>query len=277
MEPKRDELQEIGRRLCALVHLIPEEPVCAATLRHALHDPACREKECVVLALGMCADALDAHELPPELLLLREAVDAYADYSERDLEPRTRLIAAILEALPILDEEAEQRADARATAITDEERDQGLIPVVWPSPESLQKFPREVLDVLRREAHAIRWLQKVMHDLSRLDADHRIFSRLSPVKTGITKALAAGGYSIPRITTVLEPLARPGPGRRQARNTVRRRLESSSKDIHYVQPHGSDEMVAAENEQCARSLAGLGPVIRVVFGDRPKSAGNPDK
>jgi len=64
------------------------------------------EKKHEVLALGMVADALAAHELEPELLLLREAVDAYADWSAHGDELRTRLAAAIIEAKSMLDDEA---------------------------------------------------------------------------------------------------------------------------------------------------------------------------
>ena len=277
MEPGPEELQEIGRRLCALAGLIPEEPVCAETLQHALHSPACCEKKNVVLALRMVADALAAHELPPELRLLRQRVDAYADWLEHGNELRVQLAAAIIEAQPMLDEEADTRADARANAFTDEERAQGLVAVLWPSPESVRHFPREVLDVLGREVYAVTWLQKVMHDLPRLDADHRIFARLTPIKTGITKTLAAGGYRLPEITTVLEPRAKSGPKRKQARNTVRRRLESKSKDMLYVRAHSSGPAVAAENEETARSLAGLGTDVRVVFGGPSKNARKPDE
>ena len=76
------------------------------TLQHSLHGSASCEKKHVVLALGMVADALAAHELEPELLLLREAVDAYADWSAHGDELRTRLAAAIIEAKSMLDDEA---------------------------------------------------------------------------------------------------------------------------------------------------------------------------
>ena len=66
-----------------------------------------------------------------------------------------------------------------------------------PSSESLRAFPRDVFEILQRAAYALPWLAKVVEDLSQLDVDHRVVTRLCPVKTGVAKILAVGGHGVP--------------------------------------------------------------------------------
>lgn len=264
-EPDCEELQEIGRRLCALVDLAAEEPVCAESLRDAVHDPACRENKFLRFALVMCADALEAHELAPELRRLRKAVDAYAAWSDSGAELRAELIEATESAMALTDDEADRRGEALAEALTDEERAEGLVAKLWPSPESLRTFPRAALDLLKREPYVVGWLRKVMHDLSRLNADYRIAEDLAPIKTRLAKTLASGGYSHAQIATVLEPWAKPGRERKRARNAITKRLKSKAEDLLYPTVRVS-ESNAAEMHAAANFVAGVGANVRVLFG-----------
>lgn len=270
-EPDAEELREIGRRLCALVGLTPHEPVCAESLRDVIHDPAC--KKAVRIALTVCADELAALELPPELRELREATDEYARWMVGGGKLRARLVAALNAALPLLEEEADRKAEAlanaSATVLTAEERDRGDTLQTWPSPESLRAFPRKVLEVLPIEEYAVIWLNRVVQDFVRLDADFRIATVQSPLKTSIAKILSAGGgYSVAQIATVIEPRAKAGPERRQARNTVLRRLESTSEDLFIcprIDPESPDAAaITAEFERAAKFVQGSGTDVVVL-------------
>jgi hypothetical protein len=270
-QPDADELREIGRRLCKLLPVEPEEPICSTSLRLACHDPNCVGKPHMVYALTACGDALAALELPAEVQEAREALDEYVSLSRGGGEVRARLIDRLMKAKPFLDEEAERRARVRYQAVTDEEPEQGLVGEIWPSPESLTTFPTQLLDAIGREMYFAAWLQKVMHDLSHVGANVRLATRLSPIKMSLAKALARAGYDVPTIATVTEPLARPGRERRQACNSVRRRLESTTEDLVFVprsDPRPTNaEMLATELERAERFVAGVGTDVRCVITD----------
>lgn len=244
------------------------------SLRLAYHDPICRGSPHVVYALTLCGDALAALELPAEVQEAREAIDEYVSWSRSGSELRARLLDSLIKAKPFLDEEAERRAQALTEALTEEVREQGLVPTTWPSPESLKTFPNAMTHAIGGETYCAAWLQKVMHDLPRIDANVRLATRLSPIKTGIAKALARAGYDIPTITTVTEPFACPGPERRQACNTVGKRLESTTEDLVFVprsDPMARDtQTLAAELERVERFVAGVSEDVRCVIIDWPE-------
>lgn len=187
---------------------------------------------------------------------------------------------AIPHATPLLDEEAEERAKGQQealAALTEDQRADGYAVRLWPSPESLQTFTREVLEVVRREDYAVPWLLKVLEDLTRLDADHRIITRLGPVKTRITKMLAEGGYGVPVIATIVEPHAKPGRQRRQARNTVKRRLGSKTEELLFpsvqVDPSAPNAAaLKAELQEAAMFVAGVGANMLILSPPNPKRA-----
>ena len=275
-EPSAEELRAIGRSLCALVNVTLSEPIDAEQLRRLVDNPAI--PACVCFALTACADALAEHESPAPIRELRAAADAYNRWRARGAALRERLLRAIAQAGPLLDEEAGRRAEAQEealAALTAEQRAQGYVVRLWPSPESLRAFTREVFEVLRREDYAVPWLLKVVEDLSRLDADHRIITELGPLKTRIAKILAEGGYELPLITTIVEPLAKPGHERKQARNTVKRRLESGTQELLYpsVRVDPSSPQAAAlraELEESARFVAGVGRNVLALVPEASK-------
>jgi hypothetical protein len=273
-QPNADELQEIGRRLCALLPVQPEEPISAMSLRCAYHDPICEGNPHVRYALALCADALAALELPLEVQEARAAVDEYVSWSRTGRELRVRLVESLLKAKPFLDDEADRREQALAEAITDAEGEQGLVSKTWPSPESLRAFPSAMRDVIGRDIYCSAWTQKVLHDLPRLDADARVELRLSPIKIGLAKALERAGYDVPKIATVTEPFAQPGSERRQARNTVMRRLESATEDLAFVPRSDptapNTETLATELDRPERFTAAVSEDVRCVVIDWPK-------
>ncbi len=224
-EPSASELGEIARGLCALANVTLDGPANAEQLRQLVDDPAL--PRCIRFALTACADALAEHESPAEIRELREAAEAYNRWRTRGAPLRDRLVRAINHARPLLDQEAEERAQGQEealAALTDEQRAGGYVVRLWPSPESLHTFTREVLEVLRREDHAVPWLLKVVEDLTRLDADHRIITMLGPIKTRIAKMLGCW----PRVG-IRSPRSRPSwnPRRSPAPNENRRAIRSS--------------------------------------------------
>jgi hypothetical protein len=273
-QPNEDELQEIGRRLCKLVPVHPEEPISAMSLRCAYHDPICDGKPHMRYALALCAGALAALELPAEVQEARDAVDEYVSWSRTGRDLRIRLAESLLKAKRFLEDEAARREQALAEATTDVEREQGLVSKTWPSPESLRAFPSAMRDVIGRDIYCSAWTQKVLHDLPRLDADARVELRLSPIKIGLAKALERAGYDVPTIATVTEPFAQPGSERRQARNTVTRRLESTTEDLAFVPRSdataSSTATLATELERPERFAAGVSEDVRCVVIDWPK-------
>jgi hypothetical protein len=244
------------------------------SLRLAYHDPVWLGKPHIVYALTVCSDALAALEQPAEVQEAREALDEYVSWSRGGGVLRAQLIERLTKAKPFLDEEAGRRERARSVAITDEEREQGFVAEIWPSPESLTTIPTQVLDAIGREMYFAAWLQKAMHDLSRVDANVRLATRLSPIKMSLAKALTRAGYDIPTIATVTEPLARPGRERRQACNSVGRRLESTTEDLVFVprsDPSATNtEMLATELERAERFVAGVCTDVRCVITDLPR-------
>lgn len=272
-EPSAHELREIGRRLSALVNVTLAEPVAAEQLRQLVDDAA--QPACVRFALNACADALAAYEAPPEIRKLREAADAYDRWRAKGARLRERLLEALRHAQPLLDEEADQRANAQEqglATLTAVQRAEGYVVRLWPSPESLRVFSREVSHVLVREDYAVPLLLKVVEDLSRFDADHRIITKLGPVKTRIAKILSRGGHGVAAITTIVEPYAKPGHERKQARNTVKRRIESKTEELLFpsvqVDPSSPKaEAMKAELEESARFVAGVGRNVLVFVPD----------
>jgi hypothetical protein len=273
--PGAEEFREIARRLCALIDFIPDEPVNADQLRQVVDDHQ-RDKS-VRLALNICADALAAHELPEKIRELLDALRDYIEWFARGAARRERLARALSSAGPLLNEEADARAQGRAEAtaqaLTEEQRADGYIVELWPSPESLRFFPHEVLELLEREAYALPWLLKLLEDLPRLDASHRVISVLAPVKTGIAKILHAGGYDVPAIADVVEPYATRGRKRAQAQNTVRARIKSTSEDWLFtrrVDPSvPTAAAIAADLEDAARFVAGVGRNVLILAPLRP--------
>jgi hypothetical protein len=270
--PGPDELREIGRLLLALVGIAQPEPVDVERLRSAADEP--QHNKWVRFAIGACADAVAAHELPDEVQELGAATLAYNQQMQRSEAARSRLTAAINQAIPALDERATERFEARAEAtasLSEVQRADGFVAELWPSPESIHTFPREVLDVLERGAYAVPWLLKVVEDLARLDADHRIITKHVPIKTRIAKALRAGGYGIPAIASATEPFAKPGRERRQALNKVRQRLKSKTEELLFprvrVDPSAQNAAaLRAELEESAMFVAGVGTNVIVVGG-----------
>jgi hypothetical protein len=262
-EPSAEELQEIGRKLCALVELTPQEPVCAAQLRAALSHARCVENSAVRFALSLCADALAAHELPPEIHQLRDVLDEYA----RSVSTQQRLVRAILAAQPLLNAEADLRAEACEGALSEEQLANDLEAYVWPSPSSLRTFPATLLEVLKAQAYVVPWLQKVLDDLPRLEASHLVETTHIPVKTGITKALANAGYSPARIATITHPFAKAGRQRSQACNTTLRRTESQYEELLRVptvpESAANADAMKAEIDRAARFVAGVGEYVCV--------------
>jgi hypothetical protein len=281
--PGAEELREIGRRLCTLVDYIPDEPVDAEQLRLVVDDP--QRDRSVRFALNVCADALAAHELPPKIRELLDALRDYIEWFAGGAARRERLERAISSAGPLLDEEADARAQGRAEAmaqaLTAEQRADGYIVELWPSPESLRYFPREVLELLHRQTYALPWLLKLLEDLPRLDASHRVISIQAPVKTSIVKILDAGGYDVREIADVVEPYAKPGRERAQAQNTVRARIKSTSEDWLFtrkVDPSlPNAEAVAADRKEAARFVAGVGRNVLVLAPEVSKTAKKPEK
>ncbi len=282
-EPSADELREIGRRLCAQISVTLKEPLDAEQLRQLVDDPAF--PACVRFALVACADALAERESPAEIRELREAAEAYDRWRARGSAVRERLRKAISQAGPLLDNEADQRANAQEealSALTDEQRAEGYVVRLWPSPESLRAFTREVFELLRREDYAVPWLLKVVEDLARLDADHRIITKLGPLKTRIAKILAEGGHGVPTITTIVEPFAKPGHERKRARNTVKRRLESETKEWLLasvrVDPSSPDAAaLKAELRESAMFVAGVGRNVLIFAPGASRGAKKPAK
>jgi hypothetical protein len=276
-KPSADEVREIARNLCVLGNVTLSEPIHAEQLKRLVDDSAI--PDCVCFALTACADALAEHEAPAPIRELREAAGAYNRWRARGAAPRERLLKAISQAGPLLDKEADQRADAQEealAALTEEQRAEGYVVRLWPSPESLRAFTREVFEVLSREDYAVPWLLKVVEDLSRLHADHRIITKLGPLKTRIAKILAEGGHELPLITTIVEPLAKPGNERKQARNSVKRRLESETQELLYpsVRVDPSSPQAAAlraELEESARFVAGVGRNVLALVPEASKT------
>jgi len=280
-EPSADELRDIARGICALVSVTLEDPVDAEQLRQLVDDPAL--PDWVRFALNACADALAEHESPAEIRELREAAKAYDRWRTRGAALRERLLKAICKAEPLLDAEAAARAQARdeaQAALTAEQRADGFVVQLWPSPESLRAFTREVSAVLSREDYAVPWLLKVVEDLTRFDADHRIVTMLGPVKTRVAKILAEGGHGVPAIATVVEPYAKPGRERKQACNTVNGRLKSASDDWLFsvrVDPSAPNaSALTAELEESARFVAGVGRNVLILVGPPPRRENEPD-
>lgn len=277
-EPSADELREIARRLCALGDVTLDDPVDAEQLRQLVDDPAL--PRCVRFALNACADALAEHESPAEIRELREAAEAYNRWRTRGAPLRDRLVKAIPHATPLLDKEAQDRAAGQQealAALTESQRAEGYAVRLWPSPESLQTFTREVLEVVRREDYAVPWLLKVLEDLTRLNADHRIITRLGPVKTRIAKILAEHGYGVPAIATIVEPHAKPGRQRKQARNTVKRRLESKTEELLFPSVPVAASVpnaaaLRAELQEAAMFVAGVGTSMLILSPPDPKPA-----
>jgi hypothetical protein len=269
-EPSPDELREIGRRLSALVNVTLTEPVDAEQLRQFVDDPAYPDS--VRFALNACADALAEHEAPSEIRELREAADAYARWRSKGAPLRERLLDAIRHAQPLLDKEADQaggRTRASPHGVDSRAARRGVRVRLWPSPESLHVFTREVSDVLERENYAVPVLLKVVEDLNRLDADHRIITRLGPVKTRIAKILRRGGHEVPAITTIVEPYAKPGIERKRARNTVTKRIESKTEEelfpsVRVDEASPKEAAVKAELEDAAMFVAGVGRNVLVL-------------
>ncbi len=272
-EPPRDELPEIGRRLCGLLGVKPREPVTASSLRivadeqNAVLPP---ERWPVLYAIRICADAMADHALPREIVELRNAVDAYARERSQSRTLRQDAVRAIERALPLLETEAALRARAMDAALTPEERAAGAVPTIWPSPEALTMLPRELLAVLGREAAVVDLLRKALHDLSRLDADPLIATRFAPTNIRMAKALKLAGCSVAEIATIIKPFE-DGPARKQARNTVQRYLQSKSEDIlEATYPIARDAPDKAEQlkelDEAAQRIYGFGgPAIRPVI------------
>src|SRR5260370_12340185 len=66
-EPTRDELPEIGRRLCGLLGVKPREPITASSLRIVADEQNAvlpRERWPVLYAIRICADAMAEQALP---------------------------------------------------------------------------------------------------------------------------------------------------------------------------------------------------------------------
>jgi hypothetical protein len=82
--------------------------------------------------------------------------------------------------VPILDGAAAARAAALEGSLVEDERAQGFELHLWPSPESLRLFSRDLVVAMEREDFVTAWLQEILHDLSRLEATlkcRRITSR----------------------------------------------------------------------------------------------------
>jgi hypothetical protein len=276
-EPDAHELREIGRRLCALVDTKPEEPVDATALRLVMDEQVRampEEAQRVRFALGICADALAALELPLEVQNLRALLDEYVEHRAKTDDLRCRLAKAIEAAVPILDDEAAARADALEWegVLTEEELAQGFELRLWPSPESLRQFPLALVDAMAREDYATAWLQKILHDLARLEASPEIHTNHVPTKTRLAKALKHAGYDVAEIARVTEPNARQGEERARARNAVTRRLQSKSEDLVIsllpLAKDGQSEnpLTSAQREESARFVAGVGRDVRAIFG-----------
>jgi hypothetical protein len=279
-EPALDELTEIGRRVCNLLGVKPGEPVTASRLRRIadkLSASVPRERWSVVYALRICADAMAAHELPAEVRELREVIDAHAHHLLQSEELRERVRVALEKAIPVLDREAALRAQALDTALTDDERRAGAMGSIWPSPEALLALPRELLGLLPDEPSTVGRLQKVLHDLTLVDADARIVAHFAPTNIRMAKALKQAGISVADIASALKPFAKDGPARKQARNTVQGYLKSKSEDTlraaYRVPPDAPNRaQQLQELEEAARRVVGFGGTdIRPVVASTSES------
>lgn len=273
-DPDAPELREIARELCALIDVTPREPIDVEQLRELVDDP--KHDQAVRFAVNACADALAAYELRAEIRHLRSTLLAYLSWFSKGDALRRQLVDALSKAGPFLDDEAEARAlgEAEATnqALTDEQRADGYRVKLWPSPETLGTLPREVSVLLQQEGRMLARLSKVLGDLANLDASPEVISSFIPVKTRIAKMLAAGGYEVPEITTVTEPHAKSGPERRQAQNTVWRRVKSARGERLYTRkvdpslPNAA--ALAAAREEAARFVAGVGRNVVILAPER---------
>jgi hypothetical protein len=277
--PGGDELREIARRLCDLVDITLPEPIDVGDLREVVDDP--RHDRAVRYALSACADALAAHELPPEIRRLRAALEAYLKWLSEGNPLRKQVVEALSEAGPALDEEARARAEgeaeATAQALTDEQRADGYRVKLWPSPEALDTLPHEVFVMLQGGPNMLGRLLKVLDDLPCLEASPEVVSGLIPIKIRIAKILKAGGYKVAEIATVTEPYAKSGPARRRAQNTVRGRLKSITEEMLYTRkvdpslPNAA--ALAATREAAAMFVAGVGSNVVIFKPDRSKRPG----
>src|SRR5262249_54341570 len=151
---------------------------------------------------------------------------------------------------------------AMEAALTPEEREQGAVATIWPSPEALTMLPRELVAALAREDVVIDLLRKALDDLSRIDADPLIVTRLGPTNIRMAKALKRAGCSVAEIATIIKPFEN-GPARKQARNTVQRYLQSKSEDIFQAAgpiPQGARDRaeLLKKVEEAAYRAMGLG-------------------
>jgi hypothetical protein len=239
-----------------------------------------RERWPILYAIRICADAMADQALPIEVVELRSAVDAYDRERSQSRMLRKQVVQAIERALPLLEKEATMRARAMDAALTPEDRAAGAVPTIWPSPEALMMLPRELLAVLGREAAVVDLLRKVLHDLSRIDADPLIVIRSAPTNIRMAKALKLAGCSVAEIATIIKPFD-DGPARKQARNTVQRYLQSKSEDIlQAMYPIARDGADGAEQlqelEEAAQHVLGFGgrairPVIATASDSREDS------
>jgi hypothetical protein len=243
--PSVKELREIGRRLCARIGVRPHEPIDAVALRRVFDERAhTTDAGGVMRALRACADALADHELAPEVLALRAALDAY-ESARKPVEATKKALAdALKQAVPVLDEEADRRAKACEAVLTEEDRRAGVPAYIWPSPDSLRKFPRKMLELLDMEAYAVEWLHRIVRDLALVDAHQNVRTEFASPRVRMAKALYDDGYTPAQIATIIHPFA-TGKARTSARVAVAKRLALRSDEV-VVEIGGRDKSVDGE-------------------------------
>jgi hypothetical protein len=223
------------------------------------------------------------HELPPEVRELRDVIDAHAHLLLQSEGIREHLRVALEKAIPTLDKEAAFRAQALEAALSDEERQAGARGSIWPSPEALLVLPRELLGLLPDEPSTVGRLRQVLHDLTLVDADPRIFAHFAPTNIRMAKALREAGISVADIASVIKPFAKDGPARKQARNTVLGYLKSKSEDTvraAYRIPSDAPDRARQlqELEEAARRVLGFGGTdVRPVVASSSESVPEPEE
>lgn len=268
--PSVVELREIGRRLCARIGVLPYGPIDAVALRRVFDERAHKtDAPGIMMALRACADALADYELPPEVHALRAALDAYRTARRpKELDAAKRGLAAALEkALPVLDEEADRRAKRCEDVVTKEEREAGLRGYIWPSPDSLRKFPRKMIEILEIEStssggsasdsialepYVMGYLHRIVRELALIDAHQNVRPNFASPRVRMAKALYDDGYTPAQIASIIHPFAK-GKAWTAARVAIAKRqdLRSDEVEVHIPRrgnPADAEALARAEGQ-----------------------------
>ncbi len=248
--PTDGELHEIVRRLWALAGTELSEPVSASSVWRTLEyiklmlvqnieakRPSDERTRLGAThgALAACADELGWRETHNVIRELHHAVGAYASWLREGTRRRATLRTALEQASPLLAAEATRRVDSLASLnarMREMGEARGYV-LDGPPPDALRELPEaiaDLLDELLPHTTDVQTLRQYIRDLSLVTPHDGVDIELAPVKTRIALSLRSGGFTVPEITRVTEPFAKPGAQWTAARDRIRKRLKTGARD-----------------------------------------------